>query len=64
VDEKRTTHDLSTAPGSNEKLSSFMTHQKTCLPTPLKRGQVLEKKEENAVFHRNLLCLPTTTNLN
>jgi hypothetical protein len=26
--------------------------------------QVLEKKEENAVVHRNMLCLPTTTNLN
>jgi hypothetical protein len=27
-------------------------------------GQVIEKKEENAVFHRSWLCLPTTTNLN
>ena len=37
---------------------------KTGLPTPLKRPQVVEKKEENGVFHRNLLCLSTTTNLN
>jgi hypothetical protein len=41
-----------------------MTHRKTGLPTPLKRSQVLEKKEENGVFHSNLLCLSTTTNLN
>jgi hypothetical protein len=41
-----------------------MKHQKTRLPTPLKATQVLEKKEENAVFHRNKLCLSTTTNLN
>jgi hypothetical protein len=27
-------------------------------------GQVVEKKEENAVFHRSWLCLSTTTNLN
>jgi hypothetical protein len=25
---------------------------------------VLEKKEENAVVHRKMLCLPTTTTLN
>jgi hypothetical protein len=25
---------------------------------------VLEKKEENAVVHRKILCLPTTTTLN
>jgi hypothetical protein len=25
---------------------------------------VLEKKEENAVVHREMLCLSTTTNLN
>jgi hypothetical protein len=41
-----------------------MAHQKTSLPTPLKLPQVLEKKEENDVFHRSLLCLSTTTNLN
>jgi hypothetical protein len=34
------------------------------LPTPFKGTQVLEKKEENAVVHRKLLCLTTTTNLN
>jgi hypothetical protein len=34
------------------------------LQTPFKAPQVLEKKEENAVFHRNMLCLSTTTNLN
>jgi hypothetical protein len=34
------------------------------LPTPFKARQVLEKKEENAVVHRKMLCLSTTTNLN
>jgi hypothetical protein len=38
--------------------------KKAHLPTPLQRTQVLEKKEENAVFHRKMLCLSTTTNLN
>jgi hypothetical protein len=38
--------------------------RKASLPTPFKVIQVLEKKEENAVFHRNLLCLSTTTTLN
>jgi hypothetical protein len=34
------------------------------LPTSLQRAQVLEKKEENAVVHRKMLCLSTTTILN
>jgi hypothetical protein len=34
------------------------------LPTPLNIKQVVEKKEENAVVHRKMLCLSTTTNLN
>jgi hypothetical protein len=38
--------------------------KKASLPTPSQRGQVLEKKEENAVVHRKMLCLSTTTNLN
>jgi hypothetical protein len=38
--------------------------RKANLPTPLKLAQVLEKKEENAVLHRKMLCLTTTTNLN
>ena len=38
--------------------------QKAELQTPLDAAKVLEKKEENAVFHRNWLCLSTTTNLN
>jgi len=38
--------------------------KKSSLPTPLKIAQVLEKKEENAVVHRKMLCLSTTTNLN
>jgi hypothetical protein len=41
-----------------------MKHSKSGLPTPLKASQVLEKKEENTVVHRNMLCLSTTTNLN
>jgi hypothetical protein len=38
--------------------------KKSSLPTPLRPPQVLEKKEENAVVHRKMLCLSTTTNLN
>jgi hypothetical protein len=38
--------------------------RKASLPTPLSASQVLEKKEENAVVHRKMLCLSTTTNLN
>jgi hypothetical protein len=38
--------------------------KKSSLPTPLNLAQVLEKKEENAVVHRKMLCLSTTTNLN
>jgi hypothetical protein len=38
--------------------------RKARLPTPFKAKQVLEKKEENAVVHRKMLCLSTTTNLN
>jgi len=38
--------------------------RKASLPTPLWLTQVLEKKEENAVVHRKILCLSTTTNLN
>jgi hypothetical protein len=38
--------------------------RKASLPTPSRSTQVLEKKEENAVVHRKMLCLSTTTNLN
>jgi len=33
------------------------------VPTWLFISKVLEKKEENAVFHKLARCLPTTTNL-
>jgi hypothetical protein len=39
-------------------------NRKASLPTPYGATQVLEKKEENAVVHRKMLCLSTTTNLN
>jgi hypothetical protein len=38
--------------------------KKSQLPTLSQVAQVLEKKEENAVVHRKMLCLSTTTNLN
>jgi hypothetical protein len=38
--------------------------KKSELPTPSQVAQVVEKKEENAVVHRKMLCLSTTTNLN
>jgi hypothetical protein len=38
--------------------------KKSALQTGSAIGQVVEKKEENAVFHRSWLCLSTTTNLN
>jgi hypothetical protein len=38
--------------------------KKAYLPTSNRGVQVLEKKEENAVVHRKMLCLSTTTNLN
>jgi hypothetical protein len=38
--------------------------RKAGLQTPSREVQVLEKKEENAVVHRKMLCLSTTTNLN
>lgn len=38
--------------------------KKSELQTGSAIGQVVEKKEENAVFHRSWLCLSTTTNLN
>jgi hypothetical protein len=38
--------------------------KRASLPTPLQLRQVLEKKEENAVVHRKMLCLSTTTTLN
>jgi hypothetical protein len=38
--------------------------RKASLPTPSEVPQVLEKKEENAVVHRKMHCLSTTTNLN
>jgi hypothetical protein len=38
--------------------------KKSQLPTLCQVAQVLEKKEENAVVHRKMLCLSTTTNLN
>jgi hypothetical protein len=38
--------------------------KKASLPTPSQEVQVIEKKEENAVVHRKMLCLSTTTNLN
>ena len=37
---------------------------KADLQTGSEMAQVLEKKEENVVFHRSWLCLSTTTNLN
>ncbi len=38
--------------------------KKSELQTGSAIGQVIEKKEENAAFHRSWLCLSTTTNLN
>jgi hypothetical protein len=38
--------------------------KKSRLQTGSAIGQVVEKKEENDVFHRSWLCLSTTTNLN
>ena len=46
------------------KLSILTRHQKTYLATGLQMRQVVEKKEENTVLHRSVLCLSTTTNLN
>jgi len=46
------------------KLFMFPWHQKTYLATGLQMLQVIEKKEENTVLHRSVLCLSNTTNLN
>jgi hypothetical protein len=39
-------------------------HIETYLNTALQVQQVVEKKGENTVLHKCLLCLSTTTNLN
>ncbi|MEY3794657.1 MAG: hypothetical protein RLZZ521_1986 [Pseudomonadota bacterium] len=39
------------------KLSMLTRHQKTYLATGLQMLQVIEKKEENTVLHRSVLCL-------
>ena len=49
----------------NESYPVLRDTKKSALQTGSAIGQVVEKKEENAVFHRSWLCLPTTTtNLN
>jgi hypothetical protein len=47
-----------------ESYPVLMDTKKPQLSPCLKVPQVLEKKEENAVFHRCTRCLSTTTNLN
>jgi hypothetical protein len=42
----------------------YEIHPKTYLATGLQMQQLHEKKEENTVLHRSVLCLSTTTNLN
>jgi hypothetical protein len=49
---------------TNESYPDCHDTKKSELQTPLKGAQVIEKKEENGVFHRSPLCLSTTTNLN
>ena len=48
----------------NESYPVLRDTKKSGLQTGSAIGQVVEKKEENAVFHRSWLCLSTTTNLN
>jgi hypothetical protein len=48
----------------NESYPVLSDIKKSELQTGSAIGQVVEKKEENAVFHRSWLCLSTTTNLN
>jgi hypothetical protein len=48
----------------NASYSVLKDTKKSALQTGSAIGQVVEKKEENAVFHRSWLCLSTTTNLN
>ena len=48
----------------NESYPVLRDTKKPELQTGSAIGQVVEKKEENAVFHRSWLCLSTTTNLN
>lgn len=47
----------------NESYPVLRDTKKSELHTGSAIGQVLEKKEENAVFHRSWLCLSITTNL-
>ena len=48
----------------NESYPVLSDTKKSELQTGSETRQVVEKKEENAVFHRSWLCLSTTTNLN
>ena len=48
----------------NESYPVLKDTKKSGLQTGSAIGKVVEKKEENAVFHRSWLCLSTTTNLN
>jgi hypothetical protein len=58
------TPELSTEKYESQSYPDSEDSKNARLPTPFKLTQVLEKKEENAVVHRKLLCLSTTTNLN
>jgi hypothetical protein len=58
------TPELSTEKQKDKSYPVLNDSIKAGLPTPSGLTQVLEKKEENAVVHRKMLCLSTTTNLN
>jgi hypothetical protein len=64
VDNFCITPELSTDVHEFESYPFLNDSKRASLPTPLQGRQVLEKKEENAVVHRKMLCLSTTTNLN